>query len=63
VKYKITYYDPMRWVDEVYVVYAETKLKAKEIAKEAICNYPPLYHSSYIKIEKVKLVEMLLLNE
>ena len=53
----------MRWVDEVYVVYAETKLKAKEIAKEAICNYPPLYHSSYIKIEKVKLVEMLLLNE
>jgi len=53
----------MRWIDEVYVLYAETKSKAKEIAKEAICNYPPLYHSSYIKIEKVNLVEIIHLKE
>lgn len=61
-KYKITYYDPSRWVYEDCIMFAKTKSGAKKIAKELLETYPPQDHSSYIKIEKVELVEMTVLR-
>lgn len=57
-KFKITYYDPGRWCDDGYY---ETTLNTKEEARlrkeELLKLYPPQYHSCWIKIEKVALID------
>jgi len=62
-KYRITYYEPLRWVDEYYTMYAETEAEAREHLKVLLATYPPKYHSSYVKIEKVELIERIELIE
>jgi len=62
-KYRITYYDPERWISEDMVQLAKTKKEALKLAKEMLYVYPPLYHSCFIRIEKVELVELIDLNK
>lgn len=56
-KYKVTYYDPTRWVHEYYETTLNTKHEARAKVKELIKLYPPQYHNCYIKIEKVALID------
>jgi hypothetical protein len=42
---------------------AKTKKEALKLAKEMLYVYPPLYHSCFIRIEKVELVELIDLNK
>jgi len=51
--YRVTHYDPARWVHEYVEHKAKTLKEAKEVYEKWKKEYPPQGRSVYIKIEKI----------